>query len=100
LAADELYITSMTVRADKQILDEMLDPVSDCLTPDVAARISALRATPKTQARLDTLARKNSRGALTPAQDAEYDAYVEAFDVVAILQAKARKALKTARHAN
>ena len=80
-------------------MDEMLDPVGDCLTPEVAARISALRATRQTQDRLDQLAMKNSQGTLTPREEAEYEAYVEALDVIAILQAKARKALRTASRA-
>jgi hypothetical protein len=89
----------MASSTDHQILDEMLDPVGDCLTPDVAARISALRATRQTQDRLDKLARRNSQGILTPREEADYGAYVEALDVIAILQAKARKSLKPARRA-
>ena len=75
---------------DHRILDKLLDPVGDCLTPDVAARIAALRATPRTQKRMDTLAEKNSAGTLTPREETEYAAYVEALDVIAILQAKSR----------
>lgn len=86
----------MAETADYRILDEMLDPVGQCLTPAVAARIAALRADPETQERLDELADKNSEGTLTPRENAEYEAYVEALDVIAILQAKARKALKAA----
>ena len=33
---------------------------------------------------------------LTPAEQTEYDAYVEALDVIAILQAKARKVISAA----
>jgi hypothetical protein len=84
----------MAATIDHQILDEMLDPVGECFTPDVAARIAALRANPKLQQRLDRLAEKNSEGTLTPREAAEYTAYVEALDVIAILQAKARNALK------
>ncbi len=89
-------ISRMGATADHRIFDEMLDPVGECLTPAVAARIAALRADPQTQHRLDALAEKNSEGTLTPRENAEYAAYVEALDVIAILQAKARKALKTA----
>jgi hypothetical protein len=80
-----------------EILDELLDPVGNCLTADVAARIAALRAGRETQERLDELAEKNAEGTLTPQEEAEYDAYVEAFDVIAILQAKARRAMRAAR---
>jgi hypothetical protein len=85
----------MGATAEHRILDKMLDPVGQCLTPDVAGRIAALRAGPKTQRRMDELAEKNSAGKLTAREQAEYDEYIEALDVVAILQAKARNALKT-----
>jgi hypothetical protein len=85
----------MSVTAEHRILDKMLDPVGQCFTPDVAARIAALRAGPKTQQRMDELAQRNSAGKLTVREQAEYDAYIEALDVIAILQAKARNALKT-----
>ena len=86
----------MGATAEYRILDEMLDPVGRCLTPDVAVRIAALRAGRQTQERLDRLAEKNSDGTLTHREETEYDAYVEALDVIAILQAKARKAMKSA----
>lgn len=86
----------MSATADHRILDEMLDPVGQCLTPEVAARIAALRADRQMQHRLDELAEKNSAGTLTPREVTEYEAYVEALDVIAILQAKARNALKAA----
>jgi hypothetical protein len=88
----------MGITAEHRILNRMLEPVGRCLTPDVAARIAALRASPQTQQRLDGLAEKNAEGQLTVRERAEYDAYVEALDVIAVLQAKARKALKSASH--
>ncbi len=86
----------MATLANHRLLDQLLDPVGQCLTPAVAARIAALRADPRTQRRVDELAEKNSEGKLTPREEAEYEAYVEALDVIAILQAQARKALKAA----
>jgi hypothetical protein len=82
---------------EHRALDKMLDPLAQCLTQDVAERIAALRATPQTQERLDNLAEKNAEGTLTPRENAEYTAYVEALDVIAILQAQARRALKAGR---
>ncbi|HEY8665407.1 MAG TPA: hypothetical protein VIL86_02020 [Tepidisphaeraceae bacterium] len=86
----------MATTIDHRILDEMLDPVGECLTPAVAARIAALRASAQTQRRLDELAKKNSEGLLTPDEESEYEAYVEALDVIAVLQAKARRAQNAA----
>jgi hypothetical protein len=86
----------MATTVEHRILAEMLERVGDCLTPAVAARIADLRATSHTTRRVEELAAKNSAGKLTSKEEAEYAAYVEAFDVIAILQAKARRALKAA----
>jgi hypothetical protein len=87
----------MNATARLRILDSLLDPVGQCLTPAVAERIANLPSDPRTQRRLDDLAEKNAAGTLTLRQEAEYKAYVEVLDVIAILQATARKALKSAR---
>ena len=75
------------------MLDRLLDPVRDCLTPEVAARIAALRADETAQARLDDLAERNAAGAITPDERAEYESLVQAGNLIAVLQAKARAAL-------
>ncbi len=90
------YNNFMATTIDNGILEEMLDPVGECLTPAVAARIAGLRADRRIQNRLDELAEKNAEGGLTAAEDAEYAAYIEALDVIATLQAVARKTLKAA----
>jgi DICT domain-containing protein len=77
-------------------LDRVLDPVSRCLTPEVARRIVELRADPELQKRVDMLADRSAEGQLTPEERAEYETYVRASRFIAILQAKARKLL--ARH--
>ena len=74
-------------------LDRLLDPVAKCFTSDVARRLVSIRPDPGTQSRIDELAAKANEGTLTPAEQAEYQGYVEAIDIVAILQAKARKLL-------
>jgi hypothetical protein len=75
------------------ILDRVLEPITDCLTPDVAAKLVALRADAETQARVDELADKANEGTLSTEERTEYDRYREAFHFVTILQAKARKLL-------
>lgn len=74
-------------------LDRLLDPVARCLTADVARRLADVRPDPLTQARIDELAAKASEGTLAPEEQTEYQGYVEAIDIVSILQAKARKVL-------
>jgi len=78
-------------------LDRLLEPVAEAFTPEVAHAIVDLRADPETEARINELRRKAQEGTLTPAEDAEYKDFVEAVDVVAILQAKARRFLSKPR---
>jgi hypothetical protein len=74
-------------------LHRLLEPVARCFTPDVAKLLVELKPDPSTQARIDELASKANEGTLTSAEQAEYEGFVEAIDVVSILQAKARKVL-------
>ena len=83
----------MSTSHDNTVLNEVLDPVAHCFTPDVARRIVALKADPKLQGRIDELASKAKEGELTDHERERYDAYVEAIDLISILQAKARKIL-------
>jgi hypothetical protein len=76
----------------------MLEPLTRCFTPAVAKRIAELRADPVAQARIDELAAKCNEGALTEAEQREYRAYIEAIDLIGILQAKARVFLSSAPH--
>ena len=78
---------------ENTILDEVLEPVARCFTPDVARQIIELRADPALQTRLDSLTGKANEGELTENDREQYEAYVEAIDIIAILQAKARKML-------
>ena len=75
------------------VLDELLDPLTRCFTADVAAKIADLRASPSMQQRIDCLAHRAAEGELTEAERGEYETYVEAIDVVGVLQAKARAVL-------
>jgi hypothetical protein len=83
----------MNTTADRDALDRLLDPVRECLTPEVAARIAALRADPATQVKLDDLADRHHAGTLTADELAEYEAIVRAGSLIAVLQAKARAVL-------
>jgi hypothetical protein len=75
------------------VLDRVLDPLTQCFTPEVARRIATMQADRALQRRLDELAEKSAEGSLSPAEIEEYRAYVEALDLVGILQAKARAVL-------
>ena len=74
-------------------LDQLLDPLTDALTPEFAFALLNLRADPDVEARIEELRQKANDGTLTPAEDAEYKDFVEAVDVVSIMQAKAQRFL-------
>lgn len=74
-------------------LERLISPLGDCLTPESARRLLALRADPTFQARVDDLADRHSEGLLTPEEQAEYGKYVSYSTFVAILKSKARQLL-------
>lgn len=83
----------MEPQTDITILDKVLEPVARCFTPAVAKQIAELRADTPTQDRLDELASKCNEGELTETEKREYRAYVDALDLLGLLQAKARTIL-------
>jgi hypothetical protein len=74
-------------------LDRLLDPLTDTLTRESASALLNLRVDPDMESRIQELRRKSNQGTLTPAEDAEYKDFVEAVDIVSIMQAKARRFL-------
>lgn len=83
--------------ATTSYLDRLLDPLTDAFTPEVATAIVELRADSELQTHIAELRRKANEGTLTPAEEAEYKEFVEAVDLISIIQAKARHFL--AKHA-
>ncbi len=83
----------MASDVDSAPLDRVLDPLAGCFTPEVARRIAALEADPDLQDRIDELAEKCNEGTLTDSERREYADYVDAFHLVGILQAKARRSI-------
>ena len=89
-----LYHAAMKT-LDAPVLDRLLEPLSKLmLTPESARKLVTMRFDAKAQARIDELARKCNEGRLTDQESREYETYVHTIDVIAILQAKARKLLK------
>jgi len=74
-------------------LDQLLEPMTEAFTPAVAQKLADLRAAPEIQAHVDELADKANQGTLTPEEDHEYKSYVEAADIIGIIQSKARRFL-------
>ena len=73
--------------------DHILDPVAECLTPEVARRILAVQIDPEIQARVDDLAAKAGSGELTAGERAEYEDLIEKADLLGILKSLARQAV-------
>ena len=74
-------------------LDRLVGLLSECLNPESARRLLALKADRKLQARVDYLAGRCNQGLLTPEEWAEYGNYVTFGTFVAILKSKARQLL-------
>jgi hypothetical protein len=83
----------MNTAKSTPVLDRLVGPLGDCLTPESARRLLALKADPKLQAHVDDLAERHSQGLLTPEEQAEYGCYVSYGTFVAILKSKARQLL-------
>jgi hypothetical protein len=72
-------------------LDRLVGPLGECLTPETARRLLALKADAKLQARVSYLAERNTVGLLTPEELAEYADYVSFSTFIAILKSRSRK---------
>jgi hypothetical protein len=72
----------------------MVDPISRVLTPEAAKEIVNLRVDDETQERIDELADKCNEGTLTPEERAEYQEFVSYFNILTVLQARARTFLE------
>jgi len=88
-----VILNQMDTSQETAVLDRVLDPMKEFLTPAVAAGIANMQADPQLQARLDELALKANSGRLTEDEQREYRDYVDAIDFIGVLQSKARQVL-------
>jgi hypothetical protein len=65
------------------------------LTPELARHILTLEFSDDDNAQMHELAVKNQEGRISPEELRDLDSYVKVADLVAILQSKARKFLRT-----
>jgi hypothetical protein len=77
----------------ERVLDRYLDPLTDALSPQVAQKILELRPNPEDVARVAELGQKADAGTLTDAERDEYRTLADVGTLVALLKAKARRAL-------
>jgi hypothetical protein len=77
------------------VLDSLLDPFTRCLDTVSARRVAEFRIGANVQDRVDTLAERANEGLLTDDERAEYEAFVNASDFIAILKLKALRNLES-----
>ncbi len=75
------------------LVERLVSPLGECLTPESARRLLALKPDPELQKRIDEMATRHTEGRLTPKEQAEYGRYVSYATFVAILKSKARQLL-------
>lgn len=76
-------------------IDRLLEPLAACFTPEVAQRIVNMRLDdPPMIERLNELRSKANEGTLTDSERDEYEAFVEANDVLMLIKDKARSLLQ------
>lgn len=92
------YTTAMIMNFQVSVLDRMLEAVVRCLNPEAARQLVALRADDAAQIRMDELAAKANQGTLTGDELLEYKDNVAAANVIAIMQAKARRIVTSVPH--
>jgi hypothetical protein len=85
----------MHLPAEIRILDRLLDPIRECLTPEIAARATPPPGGLRHTAQLDHLAERNASGTITADEREECESLVRAGNLIAVLQAKARASLPT-----
>lgn len=78
-------------------LERLLEPLAAGLTSEMARYIAEFRADEAVQRRIEELAEKANEGELTEQERLEYEEYVEAGTMIAVLQSKARKRLNSVR---
>lgn len=75
-------------------LSRFLQPVANAFTEESARQFAEIQADEELQEYVKDLARKANDGTITPEEDAEYKAIVDAADMVGILRLKAKRYLK------
>jgi hypothetical protein len=77
--------------AESTLIERIVDPIGRFLTPEAAREILEVRADPETQRRIDELADKCNEGTLTPEERVEYQEFISVFNILTLLQVRARR---------
>jgi hypothetical protein len=80
------------------LLDQLLDPFTQCLDAESAQRVIEFGIAPAVQQRVSTLAERANEGVLTEDERIDYEALINAADFIAILKLKAQRRLTSNTH--
>jgi uncharacterized protein YnzC (UPF0291/DUF896 family) len=89
----------MMANSQAAILERIIEPEGNGLTPELARHILTLDFKPFDHDRMAELSAKAQEGALTQDEQEELNNYVHLSHFLALLQSKARLSLKWAREA-
>ncbi len=78
------------------ILQQLADLEPRSIPPATARKLLELNFSRRQQKRASLLSEKAQEGTLTPSEEDELDEYIRVADLLAILQSRARRALKAA----
>lgn len=83
-------MTMTTTDSPADILELLMEPMARCMTTEAAREFVNLCGGEAFQTRMRELAEKSNEGLLTSDERFEYESYVMAADIMAILRAQAR----------
>ncbi len=78
----------------ESLIGQFLEPIFRMMSPSTAEAITRLTAAPNLQDRIEYLAHRSNEGGLSEQEQDEYHALIEAGDIMATLQAIARRTLR------
>lgn len=76
---------------DSTALRDFLVQFTDGFSPELAEHFIATQPKAELQVRISELAKKANEDELSDAERSEYDTYIEAMDVIALMRAKSMK---------
>ena len=88
------------IMASSALIEQMVEPIGRVLTQESATELLGLRADAVTQQRIDELAEKCNSGTLTDEERAEYQEFISVFNILTVLQTRARTLLETSHGPN
>ena len=80
------------------LINELLDPFALCLDSVTVQRLNELQMPPAVQQRISTLAGKANEGTLSSEDRSEYEAAINASDIIMSLKLRAQRNLAAPNH--